>query len=1159
MAAAEPSLSGAGPPALEDSIPAAAATAAPAPSQPQPQQPSEAAGVAAPAPVALPPPPAPSPLPSPPSSPSPSSLPPPSRAPLAHETSLVQDVFVVDDAESATWAVKVLREAAGTDSKFTVEKREPRIKDTTRYFGCDTEVAFIEVKEQSPVGHGAVICWSIYGGPDINFNRDPTGPHQDRLWVDCWNEVALGEDGRPVMEYGKVLLKPHRPIIEAFKAFFEDDSIKKVWHNYGFDRHVLSNMGIECEGFGADTLHMARLLDASRRGTKTYGLESLSSDPDIMQYIKPPPVQTSRREGLKKPAVKQLELSQQRLDGSSPAQAQSQQEQPPAGAAGGDSGSRGKTSMKKLFGAPKKKADGTPGKLIELPPIQELHTDALYRDKWIDYSALDAKATWELREALYRALTTWDWFIDDHLSGNLGYKPRRRDPLHFNKRHPDTRTLYDFYRECWVTFGKILTDMEKRGITVDREHLRAAEVQAIEDRGRNIEIFKTWAAMRVPDAKYMNVSSGSQIRQLFYPEYAGTISRPRKEPVDEFGNPLPPAPVEPEPAPEASSSAGEGEDAGDAPKAKPKRAVAKKKVVEPVPHLCRVFKVPVPTPEYEAELAAGVKRPKKNRDIMLYGIWGKGEPGRVLPGELTATGAAPVSILMLKTLAGKPGAARKALTALEAADAEEARVQSVLIAGASAVPILDDEFDMMHAEDEEDSEVSGSSGVERVCAGDEDGEDEGSGAAAGVELLPGMQELESEARASGFGKLYAALGSTHGKRAGLEACVAVEALCEVNAIDKLLSGFIIPLQRDDISTTDAQGRSRVHCSLNINTETGRLSARRPNLQNQPALEKDRYKVRKAFTSDKTSDHTLIVADYGQLELRILAHMANCQSMIRAFVLGGDFHSRTAYGMYDYIQEAVRTGECYLEWEGVGEPNKPLLKDKYASERRKAKILNFSIAYGKTAHGLAKDFNTSLQEAEETVEKWYSDRAEVRNWQTKTKEWARNDAVTYTVPFVSTFLGRNRPLPDLAPGTDRRKRGHAERAAINTPIQGSAADVAAAAMVAICECPELKQLGWHLLMQVHDEVIMEGPRGPVSDAHPKGEIAERARELVVQHMANPWAAEMERAIKDGKRGPVVYTRDPIIKENGRVLASPVEPLLVELSTSSDIADTWYEAK
>lgn len=118
-----------------------------------------------------------------------------------------------------------------------------------------------------------------------------------------------------------------------------------------------------------------------------------------------------------------------------------------------------------------------------------------------------------------------------------------------------------------------------------------------------------------------------------------------------------------------------------------------------------------------------------------------------------------------------------------------------------------------------------------------------------------------EASDKGFGKAYAAFG---GGKEGLEACVALEALCEMSAIEKLLTAFIIPLQHDNISTdqnaktstdqsddtsidqsnaTSTEKHHRIHCSLNLNTETGRLSARRPNLQNQPALEKDRYKVR----------------------------------------------------------------------------------------------------------------------------------------------------------------------------------------------------------------------------------------------------------------------------------------------------------------------------
>jgi DNA polymerase-1 len=102
------------------------------------------------------------------------------------------------------------------------------------------------------------------------------------------------------------------------------------------------------------------------------------------------------------------------------------------------------------------------------------------------------------------------------------------------------------------------------------------------------------------------------------------------------------------------------------------------------------------------------------------------------------------------------------------------------------------------------------------------------------------RELAELAAREGYGALFSAFGTV---RDGLYACDAVDSLVDASAIDTLLSNFIVPLQSDDISKPDASGVYRVHCSLNINTETGRLSARRPNLQNQPALEKDRYKVR----------------------------------------------------------------------------------------------------------------------------------------------------------------------------------------------------------------------------------------------------------------------------------------------------------------------------
>lgn len=157
----------------------------------------------------------------------------------------------------------------------------------------------------------------------------------------------------------------------------------------------------------------------------------------------------------------------------------------------------------------------------------------------------------------------------------------------------------------------------------------------------------------------------------------------------------------------------------------------------------------------------------------------------------------------------------------------------------------------------------------------------------------------------------------------------------------------------------------------------------------------------------------------------------------------------------------RAGQCLLEWEGEGRAPLPLLKDMFASERRKAKVLNFSIAYGKTAHGLSKDWKVSLDEATETVKRWYSDRPEVERWQERQRAQAVDDG------FVTTILGRRRNLPDAFKHSTASKaaKSHALRAAINTPIQGSAADIATAAMLRINADPELQALGWRLLLQV----------------------------------------------------------------------------------------------
>jgi len=352
-----------------------------------------------------------------------------------------------------------------------------------------------------------------------------------------------------------------------------------------------------------------------------------------------------------------------------------------------------------------------------------------------------------------------------------------------------------------------------------------------------------------------------------------------------------------------------------------------------------------------------------------------------------------------------------------------------------------------------------------------------------------------------YGLAYAHFG---GGESGKAACEAIDALCKVSAVNIMLNTFIKPLQ----TQTDVNGR--IHCSLNLNTETGRLSSRKPNLQNQPALEKDIYKIRAAFAA--APGKKLVVADYGQLELRILAHIADCRSMIEAFELGGDFHSRTAMGMYPHVATAVADGSVLLEWDyaknGGAAPPKPMLKDVFGAERRKAKTLNFSIAYGKTARGLSNDWNVSLEEAEETLASWYRDRPEVKQWQEDTI------ADAHACLCTRTLMGRYRPLP-LINSRNKGEMRHSERAAINTPIQGGAADVVMKAMLLLHYHPRFNELGWKILLQIHDEIICEGP----------AESADEALQIVKHTMSNPFK----------------------------------KPLRVELVVDANIGDTWYEAK
>jgi len=251
-------------------------------------------------------------------------------------------------------------------------------------WGCDTEVADIDVKKEGPVGNGRVICVSIYGGDDVDFGGGAT-----TLWV---NNDGASEG-----------------VLQHFKAWFENDAYKKIWHNYGFDRHVMHNEGIDCRGFGGDTMHMARLWDSSRDkatgGGDGYSLEALSSD----DYLFP----------ADSPGKKFAKIS-----------------------------------MKELFGVAKLKKDGGESKIKELPDMRVLQNDPATREKWIEYSARDAVATWWVREKIVHELKKMPWIVADvSLTEKYGPKPN----------------MYDFYMCYLKDFGELLTDMERNGIKLDTQ------------------------------------------------------------------------------------------------------------------------------------------------------------------------------------------------------------------------------------------------------------------------------------------------------------------------------------------------------------------------------------------------------------------------------------------------------------------------------------------------------------------------------------------------------------------------------------------------------------------------------------------------------------------------------------------------------------------
>lgn len=862
------------------------------------------------------------------------------------------------------------------EAKVVIEKLNSAPVGT--FHACDTEVMEIDLKSVGPVGNGYTTCVSIYSGPDFDYGLG-NGPGTV-LWIDNLDDSA--------------------GLLYEFKEWFENPDHLKVWHNYGFDRHILWNEGIDCRGFGGDTMHMARLQDTSRAkyGTgKGYSLEALTED--LL--------------------------------------------------------ARKKETMKEIFGIPRLRKDGTPGKIFDLPPIEVMQRDPMHREKFIDYSAYDAEGTWLVREKLQEELEKMPWMRG--------------------------RNLYEYYVDYMRPFGEVLTDMERRGIPVDaKDYLKGVEVQAREDRAGHVEIFRKWAFKQIgPDGLAINPASSVQLCTFLF---GGAQNAKTREETEEIRIFKVPREEIPEDAMEAFRQRDAELNGGGAMKEEDE---FDHMTVAQLKDLCKQYKLKVSgkkallqerlrtkfltdASEEHKEMNGTDNYEDMTDDDLRDALVVRELPTSGTRKELIERYRADCNFAseLLSEHAQEENGYQKISSSLALAAEksggnlkeiyEEARKKKT--AEPKYVDVKISSIKMKPEKFTPGGAPSATADVIRKLAGDPFGDDPKYGTA--YEFFQGDDE-------------------------GREACEALYSLGAVGSIDTMIANFLTSLQ------LLADDQSRVHGSVNLNTETGRLSSRRPNLQNQPALEKDKYMIRKAF--EASPGNNLIVADYGQLELRLLASMTNCESMINAFKAGGDFHSRTALDMFDYVQEKIDAGECLLEWDyDNGEPPKPLVKDMFASERRKAKTLNFSIAYGKTAHGLSQDWGVSTQEAEEMLQAWYNARPEVEVWQKKTKAYARKHGIT------RTLMGRYRQLPD-AMGRDRKLIGHSERASINTPIQGGAADVAMMAMVKINTNEKLRRLGWIMLMQIHDEVILEGPE----------ETAKEAFDEVISCMENPWVFGLEK--------------------------------------------------
>ena len=267
----------------------------------------------------------------------------------------------------------------------------------------------------------------------------------------------------------------------------------------------------------------------------------------------------------------------------------------------------------------------------------------------------------------------------------------------------------------------------------------------------------------------------------------------------------------------------------------------------------------------------------------------------------------------------------------------------------------------------------------------------------------------------------------------------VDLILEQRELAKLKSTYV-----DALPAAINPATGRVHTSFNqTGSVTGRLASSKPNLQNIPIRSELGRRVRKGFIA--AEGNVLLAIDYSQIELRIVAHMAQDKTMIAAFNSGQDIHATTAAGVFGVDLEEVT-------------------KDM----RRDAKAVNFGLIYGMSAFGLTRSTELTLAESEDFVAAYFAKFPGVKRYLDSIRTLAADQG------YVETLLGRRRYFPELKNPANKQRRNNAERAAINAPVQGTAADIMKIAMLDVAKALKETNLQAKVLLQVHDEVVIECP-------------------------------------------------------------------------------------